>query len=478
MRARLPAGLCGYTAASIIVVMGRADISRSVLAQPAWRRPPAGRRFAAAVPPANAFTHLGLVLLMPFLFFLFSRLLDVTIPQLHLPLVFGSLAVAATLLEGSLGEVLQYYTARWLVLFSIWFAAAATFGLWRGGSFAVFRSYWIKSFMIFLALACLVSGLKRIRWGLRTMTLAISLSAVAGLLIHDLDREGRLRLPAGELANSNAFGIIMVLGLTLCWYTIAHPLKSVFWRLAALPVMLPILYAAARSGSRTALLAATVTFAYLFLRLPPAQKARAALLAIPLVGGLVVTVPYYLQERLATLVVTDPEGLGQSPSELERSALTSTLARWRLLERSLLVTLENPLLGVGPGNFMVAEDLMAKREARPRGAWRVTHNGYTEISSEMGLPGLLFYCAAIVAAWVPLRRLSRLKSAEGPVPEIRHTALSLQAALFCMCVAVGFGISLYSYYVPSVLGLAVGFVRWAEATVAALSSFGGSRAGA
>jgi len=413
--------------------------------------------------PVNQFSRVGIAFLVPFTYFLFSRILDFTIPQLHLPLIFGSITMLAVGLEGSLPEVLRFPAVRYLALYSFWFGITIVTSMWRGGSFGVLKDYWSKSFIIFLALACLVTTLPRIRGVLRIMTLAISTSAVLGLWIGALDREGRLRLPSGELANSNGFGIFMVLGLTLCWYGIMHPEAGKFWRLVTIASMAPMAYAAAKSGSRTVLVGFLLTLLYVFFRLPLQKKVRFALLATPLLVVLVVALPGYLRDRLATTFVTDTEGDEEPPSELEQSALVSRQARWQLLKRAIVVTMYNPIFGVGPGNFMVADDELAKQEGRPRGSWRVTHNGYAEVSSEMGLPGLALYCMAMLSTWVALRRLSRWNGSGPQVEEIRHTAFSLQMALLGTSVAVFFGMTLYSYLVPSLLGLAVGLIRCAYA---------------
>ena len=47
------------------------------------------------------FGRTGYLFLVPLLFFLYSRILDVTIPQLHLPMIFSLLTLAAVMAEGS-----------------------------------------------------------------------------------------------------------------------------------------------------------------------------------------------------------------------------------------------------------------------------------------------------------------------------------------------------------------------------------------
>ena len=63
-------------------------------------------------------------------------------------------------------------------------------------------------------------------------------------------------------------------------------------------------------------------------------------------------------------------------SEAEGSALQ----RKELFFRSLEVTAKHPLLGIGPGNFPIIS-----------GIWHVTHNSYTQISAEGGIPAFVLY---------------------------------------------------------------------------------------
>jgi len=68
-----------------------------------------------------------------------------------------------------------------------------------------------------------------------------------------------------------------------------------------------------------------------------------------------------------------------------------------LFLRSIQLTFEHPILGVGPGEFMDAEAEEAA-VAGKKAMWHFTHNSYTELSSETGLPGLgLSLCRKIVA---------------------------------------------------------------------------------
>ena len=70
-----------------------------------------------------------------------------------------------------------------------------------------------------------------------------------------------------------------------------------------------------------------------------------------------------------------------NPKEDTAAAYASTQDRQQLLWRSIEVTKEHPLFGVGPGNF-----------AQLSGNWHVAHNSFTQMSSEGGIPALIFIC--------------------------------------------------------------------------------------
>ena len=78
------------------------------------------------------------------------------------------------------------------------------------------------------------------------------------------------------------------------------------------------------------------------------------------------------------------------------SAYGSAEQRQHLFWRSLEVTLEHPLFGVGPGNFPIISD-----------SWLVTHNSYTQMSSEGGIPALVLY---VMVLWAGFKNLKKLGS--------------------------------------------------------------------
>jgi O-antigen ligase len=74
------------------------------------------------------------------------------------------------------------------------------------------------------------------------------------------------------------------------------------------------------------------------------------------------------------------------------AAHESTRARQQLFWRSIEVTKEHPLFGVGVGNF-----------PQVSGQWHTTHNSLTLMSSEGGVPALILY---VLILWCGFKNLS------------------------------------------------------------------------
>jgi O-antigen ligase len=163
-------------------------------------------------------------------------------------------------------------------------------------------------------------------------------------------------------------------------------------------------------------------------------------------------------------LLTPEEELPIIASEAFEGAHSSREARQRHLKESLVLTLKNPLFGVGPGMFQVASS-DEKFTGGIRGSWRQTHNTLTEFSSECGVPaavlflGILCYC---LKTPISLYRLAR-----------QHIGLTMLAEMsFCLLLSVlglfvtsMFASIAYQFYYPVLLGLAVSLRRTADVEI-------------
>jgi O-antigen ligase len=115
----------------------------------------------------------------------------------------------------------------------------------------------------------------------------------------------------------------------------------------------------------------------------------------------------------------------------------SAEARYELLIQSLKVTATHPVFGVGPGNF-----------PSYTGLWRVTHNTYTQFSSECGIPVLLLFLLLMRRVFLNLRYLRKVP--RSPDTEELHLYTSALMASFGAYLLGAFfsstGYELFPYY--------------------------------
>jgi len=139
---------------------------------------------------------------------------------------------------------------------------------------------------------------------------------------------------------------------------------------------------------------------------------------------------------------------------MDQMALDSREQRWALLKQSVKLTLTHPIFGVGPGQFTVA----SKDESVSSGGvamWRETHNAYTEVSSECGVPGMLLYFSCLVICF---RQMSKLKRLTKNSPQFQHLyklAYCQYLSLLSFAVTSFFSSVAYAFYMPTLLGLTV-----------------------
>ncbi len=129
-------------------------------------------------------------------------------------------------------------------------------------------------------------------------------------------------------------------------------------------------------------------------------------------------------------------------------ATGSSSQRTEILKRSIWVTLRYPLFGVGMGNF----HYKSVQEL-------VTHNAYTQVSSEMGIPALVIYVMLMV---YPLRRLREIEKQTMDRPDKRkfyYLSIGIQTSIIAYMVSSFFGSVAYQWYIYYLVGYAVALRR-------------------
>ncbi|PWT99250.1 MAG: hypothetical protein C5B51_27505 [Terriglobia bacterium] len=410
--------------------------------------------------------RLNLAFLSTFLFIMFSRVFDVKFSTLHIPGITFRFLALFLILTGAFVAAFRDSIGKCVLGFTSFLILAIPFSVWRGGSVQVLMN-WLIGLVVFMATAALIPDFRRYVRTARTMAFAILVLTVICTTLGSMEN-GRLTLESGRFANPNEMAQALLLGMPFMWaiYSTSRPLVSKALVVGALCLML---YVISKTGSREALISIAVIGTFMFLRTSALGKMKLVMTAGIVLLIAVLILPEGLKARYRTFFSTEVED-NASDEPVDRAmldmAVASANSRKEMLKRSLILTAKHPLLGVGPGMFAVAENEMARAEGKRRGAWLGTHNSFTEVSSECGIPAFLFYSAVVGLSFKKSYRLYRRTRHSPEFSEISTHALALNYSLMAFIVTGMFVHAAYTALLPVLAGMTVSLVRTAEPEIA------------
>ena len=436
--------------------------------QPFPRAPHTGGPIAVPVDDSSAFQRLGFSVLLVFLFLVFSRIFDVKFGGLHITGISYRAVLVILVLSGGFLTALKTNIGKALLGFTICFGLSVPFSLWKGGSQEIFQGWATFSFVAFLAVAGLVNNYKQWSKLFKTVTSALLVFTIIAN-VFGTSETGRLFLEQGKFGNPNEMAQALLLGLPL-WGAMMIMSKSLPGKVFAAGVMVLILMTTFRTGSRGAMIGFVAMLLLVFLRAPVMGKMKLILAAVLFVGAVATTMPGRLIARYKTTVNEDDPGDGEMDEAMASSAASSTQSRKQLLKHSLIFTIQHPLFGVGPGMFVVADDSYVKTLGARHGNWLGTHNSYTQVSSELGIPALLFFVTAVGMALAGSYRVYKRTRGDPRLEEMGTIALGLHYCLIIYAVTILFEHIAYTVMLPVFGGMAACLVRTAEMEIQRIQS--------
>jgi O-antigen ligase len=399
-------------------------------------------------------------LLALFLFLIYSALMEV-IPgfgQLRPQLVLAVLGLLAVFGTGQFMTVLSSRVGMCFAAFTVWFVACVPFGAWPGGSFHIFIEQWYKAALIFILTAGLLTTLPQANRIFRTIAYGTGILGLLILVKDNRTTDSRLVLDNTRYANANDLAWTLLVGLTFVGYLFIRGTRT--QKAIALLMAPPMLLTISRTGSRAGALGAVGLYFFTVFQAKRSTRIR-LLVATPVIFlTILMLMPASMRQRYTTYFGTYSRYDISAEGRLRMSTIESSEARKQLLVDSLVITARHPFLGVGPGNFDVAQNELAIDRGAMKGLWHVTHNTYTQLSSEMGLPGLAIFLAMLYFVFKTLNSILRNKTRSPAWDNLRALALSLRTA-FIIFLGIAFFASLaYNADVPILAGLttALGFM--------------------
>ena len=341
----------------------------------------------------------------------FYQILILTVMLLALVLITGTLVKAGSNRIGTL----------WIG-FHIWIFFTLPFSGYRRGSVES-----LQTILIVLPSMFFIGGFFiRDRDTLRKGIWAMAWAGIIGLLSIrssgvQMD-EDRL-VATGTFANSNFLAIYLLMMIPIWAFITFNKRYSWFIRLCFAGAIVTALLDILKTGSRSGFITVGLLAAILFFGISLANKAKFIVVAVAAVAILSGTMSSNLKSRLGTVFGSAPQ------DEVAAEAVGSSEARMALLIESIDMTIKHPIVGAGLGvsSLVMASDKIAKGE---RTAWQVSHNMYTQISSELGFPGILLYLTGI--GW-SLQALWKVFRAARIHIEVKEPA-AIAAALLCCWV--------------------------------------------
>jgi O-antigen ligase len=404
--------------------------------------------FPRQVASTNVFQRVGFYLLLLYLFVMYSRLFDIVLGSFEIPFIITSLVLAASVFSGAFQRALGTPAGKAVLLFTIWMAICLPFSVWRSGSLEVFQG-WAKAALSFVYVVGLIDSHRQCLRSVYTIGLAVVVLAAIALKFGSMET-GRLFLAEGKFQNPNDLANTLLLGLPFIWLALKNSTQNVLVKIPPIVLAAMVLYTITKTGSRGALVVFLGLMLFVFFSANFVDRMAIAVagLVLVLIGAFVL--PNSLRSRYFTLF---EEG---EDSRMSESAVTSSEARSELLKRSAMLTVQHPLFGVGPGMFSEAnqQDMQAQGIHT---ADLVSHNSYTTVSSEMGIPGFLLFAGIIL---ISLRLANRVHSLTRRRKSkywasVTNTASCLRMSLVAYSVTALFATVSYQSTLPTLAGLTV-----------------------
>ncbi len=340
----------------------------------------------------------------------------------------------------------------WWAAFLAWMLLATPFSVWRGGSATMLANYVPRAYLNFFYTCAFVTSVRKCRqWMYVQIAGAFLLIATCfafGSAGAEAD-DARFRIAESLFyANSNDLGFGLLVAITSLLFLL-HRRGRIARPVGALGTVAASLYLF-RTGSRGCVIAGVAVVGLIVWL--SRSKWKTACITLASIGGLVaLSIAGSTSVMFHRLSFLTGDASSTVRSESDLAAVASQSQRKELFKTSLQYTVRHPLFGVGPDQFAAAISQDAARTNEQR-AWLGTHNTYTQVSSECGIPGLLLYAVVIVLSLRANFRLYRQTRDREDVRELAGISFSLLSGILVFAVSALFFHMAYSAYLPSLAG--------------------------
>jgi O-antigen ligase len=336
------------------------------------------------------------------------------------------------------------HNAGWLwVGFFACMLAAGAFSFFHRGSLDLILYYLPRSYVLYFYVTAFALSVRSLSRFMYVMIIADALLLISCRTSGYLASDGRFQIYSSFWGNSNDLALALLIAAVQFIYLIRTP--RMLARILGCVGFLGCLFYMSRTGSRGAMLALGAAMVSMFFMTK--RKTRFIVLATPAFAAFFLFASGATLRRLVTLStsVTGNEDLG---------AVASQMSREQLFLSSIDITLHHPLVGIGPGQFAAYYFADVTSKGGWTG-WLGTHNSYTQVSSECGIPALICYSGVLFSCLFLAFRMYRRSVDVPPLEEINRLSFILATALVVYAVATFFFHMAYTGLLPSLAGTTV-----------------------
>ncbi len=326
-------------------------------------------------------------------------------------------------------------------ILALTFLALATIPIAKdpGTAWTVFNDVFIKAVLMFIVMVNVVRTRERLMglvWLSLTIGIYLSYTALNLYMKGEFKVEGyRVGVEVGGLfGNPNDMALhlvtIMPLALTLGIASRHKIWRFVYFAMAGLFVAANMITFS--RGGFIGLLASSVVLTW---KLGRRNRLNVSIASIVGGGLFILLAPGNYGLRLLSIFIPALDPVGSSDQRKE------------LLIRSIVVTLRNPW-GIGIGNFPIVSIHNL-----------VTHNSFTQISSELGILGLAAYLIFLISPFKKLAAIERTLFARDESNWFYYVSIGFQASIIGYMFSSFFVAVAYNWFVYYLIAYAVAFRR-------------------
>jgi O-antigen ligase len=338
-----------------------------------------------------------------------------------------------------------------LLLFCLFGLLSIPLALDPGMAWETFSGVFIRCVVIFVVMVNAVRTQARLRGMLLvalSTALVLSAKGVNDYRLGNLTVEGYRVGGVGEgiFGNPNDLALFLVTVLPVTFAMLLGS-RSIFGKLFYAASSLLMLGAVVVTFSRGAFLGLATAMGLMAWKVGRRNRAGVVVLGVLCLVGFLALAPGEYLIRLLSIFIPGLDPVGSSDM------------RQQIFWRSVWTAIVNPLNGIGMGNF----PLVSLRNL-------VSHNSYTQVAAEMGLPALAVYLMFLLTPFKALSVIERQNYEDRRRSRFYYLAVGLQASLVGYAINSFFASVAYVWYVYYVVGYAVCLRRIYESEGARLAA--------